>query len=205
MLIGRGQVGREAVAVCHWQGAVAEVKLHLDSKMLSLRGEMRLDLPRAAIRDVVLVDEGLRVVTEGSDLVMEFAAPAAVRWQKALLKKTPSLAEKLGASLATPVFVMCEFEDAPLQQALEGATVSAAADAQILLAVLMETRDLDQAATLALAHPEKHVWMVYRKGKAAVVGDTMVRTHMRGLGFIDSKTSAVSDQLTATRYRLRAK
>lgn len=33
--------------------------------------------------------------------------------------------------------------------------------------------------------------------------DTMVRTHMRALGFIDSKTSAVSDQLTTTRYRLR--
>ena len=56
---------------------------------------------------------------------------------------------------------------------------------------------------LALANPDKHIWMVHQKGKHAAVGDTAVRTHMRGLGFIDSKTSAISDQLTTTRYRLR--
>ena len=74
-----------------------------------------------------------------------------------------------------------------------------------LLAVLIDEPDLHAASDLALAHPNKHIWMVHRKGKAAIVGDTAIRTHMRGLGFIDSKTSAVSDQLTTTRYRLRAK
>jgi len=198
-------MGRETVAVCHWQGEVGEVKLHLDGQALQLRGAIRADIPRTAIRDAVLSDEGVLVRTDGPDLMIELGAADAQRWQKAVLKKPPTLAEKLGVSAEVPAYVLGVFDDAPLQNALSGAQASAPADAGSLLAVLMDEADLPVASALALAHPEKHIWMVYRKGKAAVVGDTMVRAHMRDLGFIDSKTSAVSDQLTATRYRLRAK
>ncbi|MEL6681061.1 MAG: hypothetical protein AAFQ09_00270 [Pseudomonadota bacterium] len=198
-------MGRESVAVCHWQSDVAEAKLHLDSKVLSLRGEIRLDIPRGDIRDVVLDDAGVRVLTDGPDLLLELDAVEAVRWQKALLKKPPTLAEKLGVSAEAPAFVLGTFDDVPLANALAGVTVDTPGAAAILLAILMEEADLQAASDLALAHPDNHIWMVYRKGKQAVVGDTIIRTHMRGLGFVDSKTSAVSDQLTATRYRLRAK
>lgn len=198
-------MGREAVAVCHWQGEVAEAKLHLDGVSLQLRGDIRTDIPRAHIKQVTLVDEGLRVVTDGPELVMEFGQTEAARWQKALLKKPPTLAEKLGVSAQTPAFVQGTFADAPLEEALTGATVAKPSDAGILVAVLIDEADLQKASDLAFANPDKHIWMVHRKGKAAVVGDTMIRTHMRGLGFIDSKTSAISDQLTTTRYRLRAK
>lgn len=197
-------MGREAVAVCHWQGDVAEARLHLDSAMLSLLGEMRLDVPRAEITDVVLCDEGVRVITIGPELIMEFGAVEAARWRQAILKKPPTLAEKLGISTDAPALVLGDIDDAPLAEALRGAVVPDPAQAAILLAVLMDLSDLEAASALALAHPAKHIWMVYRKGKQAVVGDTVVRSHMRGLGFIDSKSSAVSDQLTTTRYRLRA-
>lgn len=197
-------MGREAVAVCHWQGKIAEAKVHLDSRFLQLRGEMRLDLPRDAIGDVDLSDDGVQVRTAHGDLFMEFGTTDAARWQKALLKRPPTLAEKLGVSAETPAFVQGVFDDAPLADALHGATVSDVTDATILVAVLLQEDDLPKASDLALAHSGKHIWMVHRKGKAAIVGDTMIRTHMRGLGFVDSKTSAVSDQLTSTRYRLRA-
>ncbi|MEO1640581.1 MAG: hypothetical protein AAFU41_15170 [Pseudomonadota bacterium] len=198
-------MGRETVAVCHWQGEVAEAKLHLDSQAVQLRGAIRADIPRGAIRDAVLTEGGVLVRTDGPDLLLEFGAIEAQRWQKAILKKPPTLAEKLGVSVEVPAYVLGDFDDEPLAAALAGARVADPAEAGILLAILMEEPDLQAAADLALAHPDKHIWMVHRKGKAAVVGDTMVRTHMRGLGFVDSKTSAVSDQLTTTRYRLRAK
>jgi hypothetical protein len=196
-------MGREAVAVCHWEGGVAEVKLHLDSAALQLRGDIRVDVPRAAIREVLLSDEGVRVLTNGPELLMEFGAVDAARWQKALLKKPPTLAEKLGVSAPAPAFVLGDFDDEALEAALVGATVETVAGASVLLAVLWDEPGLARASDLALANPTKHIWMVHRKGKAAIVGDTVVRTHMRGLGFIDSKTSAISDQLTTTRYRLR--
>ncbi|WP_168769192.1 hypothetical protein [Yoonia maricola] len=142
---------------------------------------------------------------DGPELMIEMGLPEAARWQKALLKKPPTLAEKLGVSSQDPAYVSGAYEDAPLQDALADATVNEPQQASILIAVLTEVPDLEAASNLALAHPDKHVWMINPKGKAATVGDTMIRTHMRGRGFIDSKTSAVSDQLTATRYRLRAK
>lgn len=196
-------MGREAVAVCHWQGEVAEASLHLDSKTLQLRGQIRVDIPRSAIQDVALIESGLRVVTDGPELEMEFSGPDALKWQKALLKKPPTLAEKLGVAADKPAFVMGEFEDAELSAALTGCIAQSLEDAALIVAVLLHEDALEKASELALAYPDKHIWMVHQKGKAAVVGDTMVRTHMRGLGFIDSKTSAVSDQLTTTRYRLR--
>ena len=196
-------MGREAIAVCHWCGDIAEAKLHLDSKSLQLRGDLRADIPREDITDVHLDDAGLRVVTLGEDLLLEFGADDAAKWQKALLKKPPTLAEKLGVSSQMQAFVLGSYEDRTLAQALEGATVAAPADAVILMAVILSEGDLARASDLALLHTDKHLWTVYRKGKTAVVGDTQVRAHMRGLGFIDSKSCAVSGTLTATRYRLR--
>ena len=196
-------MGRETVAVCHWDGTVAEVKLHLDSKALTLRGDLRLDLLRTRIQGVDLTTEGLRVATDGPDLMIELPAGEAARWQKALLKKPPTLAEKLGVSKDSPVFVLGAFDDAILKDALENAMVGSPDEAVILMALLFVADDLHAASDLALRHPDKHIWMVHRKGKAAIVGDTLVRAHMRGLGFVDSKTSAVSDMLTTTRYRLR--
>ena len=197
-------MGREDVAVCHWQGDVAEVRLHLDSKELTLRGDIRAAIARPEMREVVLCDEGVRVRTDDGDLVMEFAPVEAGRWQKALLKAPPTLAQKLGVSPDTPVFVLGDVDDPVLADALTGSVADDVAAAPQLLALVFDDPGLAAAADLALAHPGKHIWMLYRKGKVAV-GDAAVRTHMRGLGFIDSKSCAVSDQLTATRYRLRDK
>ncbi len=198
-------MGREDVAVCHWQGDVAEVKLHLDSSELTLRGDIRAAIARRDMQEVVLVNEGVQIQTSDGLLFLELATKEAERWQKALLKTPPTLAEKLGVSPQNPAYVLGAFDDAALSAALLWAEVSAPKDAEILLALIFDQADLDAAAEMALSHPTKHVWMVHRKGKAAVIGDTVIRAHMRGLGFIDSKTSAISDQLTTTRYRLRAK
>ena len=44
------------------------------------------------------------------------------------------------------------------------------------------------------------VWVVHGKGPDADQSDALVRIAMRGRGYVDNKTSAVSDKLTATRY-----
>ena len=196
-------MGRDTVAVCRWGKEVAEVKLHLSNQFLELRGDIRLDIPRGAIQGARIIDEGLQVLTEGQSLVIEFAESDAKSWQKAILKTPPTLAEKLGVSAQTPAYLFGSVDDAELLGAVSGAVVTTPDKATILIAILLDPADLPRASSLALANPDKHIWMVHQKGKHAAVGDTAVRTHMRGLGFIDSKTSAISDQLTTTRYRLR--
>ncbi len=197
-------MGREDVAVCHWQGDVAEVRLHLDSQELTLRGDIRAAIGRPEMKAVTLCEEGVRVTTDRGDLVMEMVEIEAGRWHKALLKPPPSLAQKLGVSADAPAFVLGVVDDPVLHNALSGAVVDDATNASLLLAVVLDQAALGTASQCAITYPNKHIWMLYRKGKTAQINGTQVRTHMRDLGFIDSKSSAVSDQLTATRYRLRA-
>ena len=40
----------------------------------------------------------------------------------------------------------------------------------------------------------------YPKGKGAAYGDTAIRNFLRQRGYVDSKSCAVSPELTATRY-----
>ncbi|MFT7106475.1 MAG: hypothetical protein ACJAVT_000996 [Yoonia sp.] len=75
-------MGRETVAVCHWGGEVAEVKLHLSNQFLELRGDLRADIPHGAIQDAKIVDQGLRVLTDGPALVIELGQSDAIGWQK---------------------------------------------------------------------------------------------------------------------------
>ncbi|WP_342076598.1 hypothetical protein [Yoonia sp. SS1-5] len=196
-------MGREAVAVCHWNGQIAELRLHLDSGFLNLRGDIRADLPRADITGVTLVDDGVLVRLALQTLHMEFDEVSARQWHKALLKTPPTLAEKFGVGPDARCFVQGAPNDRALSDALVGAMTRHLADASILLAIIENLDDLDAATTLAQENPTLHLWAVYPKGKGVAVGATAIRTHLRGLGFIDSKSCAVSDRLTATRYRLR--
>ena len=197
-------MGREAVCVAHWQDQVGEVQLHLDSKELTLRGDVWAAIPRGEMHDIMVCDEGVRVMAGGEELLLEFAQPDAEKWVKALLKTPPTLAQKLGISEAATVFISGAPNDVDLEAALAGAEAKTAEAAGLLLAVVLNDKDLALALRLAEGHPSKHIWLVYEKGKAAGVGDTAVRVLFRKNGFIDSKSCAVSARLTATRYRKRA-
>jgi hypothetical protein len=68
--------------------------------------------------------------------------------------------------------------------------------------VLNTPGDLANAFALAEDAPDLPLWCVYPKGKSTV-SDAVVRDYLRGRGYIDSKSCAVSARLTATRYGLR--
>lgn len=59
---------------------------------------------------------------------------------------------------------------------------------------------LQSAIELHATLPCHLVWIVHPKGPAAVPTDAEVRAAMHQRGWRDSKTSAVSASLTATRY-----
>jgi hypothetical protein len=167
-----------------------------------LRGDIRADLPRPGLTGITVVEGGLRLSSNGEPLEIELNAKDAAAWHKALLKPPPTLARKLGIGPDVPAYVTGDVQDATLAQALDGNTTGSADSAALLLALVLTEQDLAAALTLARAHPDKHIWFAYRKGKSPL-GDTLIRTTARAAGFIDSKSCAVSDTLTATRYRLR--
>ncbi|MBL9067175.1 MAG: hypothetical protein JNN10_12855 [Sphingopyxis sp.] len=70
----------------------------------------------------------------------------------------------------------------------------------MLLAILATEADLMSAYAVAEQNPQLMLWCVYPKGKGAAYGDTAIRNFLRQRGYVDSKSCAVSPELTATRY-----
>ena len=193
-------MGREAEALCHWAGTSGQAHILLESSEIILRGEVRARIPRASIRSFKADGGDLTVDAAAGRLVAELGGTLAASWAAALAKPPPSLASKLGVGPGTPAFVMGDLSDAALAAALTGAIVATAASARQIVAVLLSPTDLTAALTLAAALSALPVWCVYAKGARADPGDAAVRAAFRATGGMDTKSCAVSDRLTATRY-----
>ena len=197
-------MGREAVAICRWKGEVAEVKALLERTEIILRGEIRDRIPRAAISAISADEAMLNLNVAGQALCLEIGRGEAEKWAAALCKPLPTLAEKLGVDASHKAYVIGSLDDAELARALSDAVTSDRDDAAVLVAVLTNQAELAAAIKLAQTMPQRPIWCVYGKGKFATISDCAIRTAMRGNGFMDNKSCAVSEQLTATRYRSKA-
>lgn len=193
-------MGRETVAVAHWRGEVAEVKALLESQEIILRGTIRARMARSGIANVAVDGEVLTLLSDGEPLVLGLGAKEAAKWRDTLAKPPPSLASKLGIGEGRPAFVMGTGDDIALADALEGARCATTAEAGVLLAILATEADLMSAYAVAEQNPQLMLWCVYPKGKGAAYGDTAIRNFLRQRGYVDSKSCAVSPELTATRY-----
>ena len=90
--------------------------------------------------------------------------------------------------------------DADLQAALSGGVSPAATT---LLAELNDAAQLD-AALQALTDPSLTAfWGVTVKGKASRLPEATLRSRLRDAGFIDTKSCAVSQTRSATRFQRR--
>ncbi len=195
-------MGRTTETFAQWQGQSAEVLALLEPSEVILRGGIRDRVPRASISRMTVDGGWLTLATHRGPLVLELGEVEAAKWLVALQKPPATLAEKLGVGAACRAHVMGRLDDAELVGALDGAQAASLADAGILLAVLEAPADLDAAFAVAMSAPHLMLWCVYPKGKGAVT-DGMVRDYLRARGYIDSKSCAVSDWLTATRYGVR--
>lgn len=192
-------MGRETSAKVTFRGATAEAKVLLETTELILRGGHKARFPRDALRDVAAAPDGLRLSADGDALHVALPEAEAVRWVKAILTPPPSLASKLGVGPDKPVLLLGAADDAALAKALEGAVTAKPAEATQIVAIIDSTAALD-AALARSRETGLALWCIYPKGKAADPDDMAIRTALRAAGMIDSKTCAVSERLTATRY-----
>lgn len=196
-------MGRDTETIAQWQGQTAEVRALLESAEIILRGGIKARVPRAAIT-TMSVDQGwLTLGTNRGPLVLELGEVEASRWLAVLQRPVPTLAEKLGVSAGCLAFVQGALDDVELAAALLGVVTADIARAGLLLVVLAVPGDLEAAFALALAAPDLGLWCVYPKGRTAAVTDAVVRSYFRQRGYVDSKSCAVSEALTATRYGRR--
>ena len=193
-------MGREAEGHAIWRGASGAVRACLERGGIILRGEVRGKLPRAGLSDWRVEGDDLCLMAEGEALVLTLGAKEAAAWVRALETPLPSLAARLGVSDTARAWVIGGPAPEDLAVALAGRAAHRPEDAALIVAVLTGPDDLAAALASGQAYGLR-VWCVYGKGKAAAVGDGTVREVFRGAGWMDIKTSAVSEAFTATLYR----
>lgn len=193
-------MGREAEGHAIWRGASGAVKAFLESDGITLRGEVRGKLPRGGLMGWRVEGEDLCLRSEGEPLVLTLGAKEATAWVRALEKPLPSLAAKLGVSAEARAWVIGGPRPEEIAIAVAGAEASGPEEAALIVAVLTGPGDLVQALA-AGTDMGLRVWCVHGKGKAAAVSDGSVRETFRGAGWMDIKSSAVSEAFTATLYR----
>jgi hypothetical protein len=197
-------MGRETVAVAHWNGKTAEVKALLEATEIILRGEIRAKISRLAITSTSVNNDTLCVQSSEQLLRLELGHAEAAKWAAILSKPPPTLAQKLGIDATRKAFVIGHVDDEELAKVLLDSMTQNRQDAAVLMAVLTTNADLAEAVKLGQETPLSPIWCVYGKSKFATVSDGEIRAAMRAGGFVDNKTSGISDRMTATRYKFRA-
>lgn len=190
-------MGREALVHAEVGAEAGEVKALLESRELILRGTIRRCLPKTALKSVRVDGAVLSFTCDGETVRLHLGGKVAEAWAKAIATPPPSLRAKLGLDKGAKALLIGVCDDPVLADALEGALTDDPALASMVIARVDKPEDLVAAQAACQVLP---IWAVYRKGKPAVFSDSAVRAALRAAGFRDTKSCAVSDRLTATRY-----
>lgn len=196
-------MGREAPCTARVGTETAEVTALLESTAIVLRGAIRRRYDIAALQGLQVEGGELRFQAGDEAVVLVLGEPEAGKWLKKLQTPPPTLAAKLGVSAASPALLIGPTVgalDPALAEALAGGITTNMREARMLVAVLSKASELPRMAEFHADMICKTVWVVHAKGPNASPSDAEVRTAMRGWGYVDNKTTAVSERLTATRY-----
>ena len=176
----------------------------LESRDLILRGAFRKTLPIAELKDLRVVNHELLFEHGGLPYALALPDGQAAKWLEKLTTAPPSLAQKLGVDAGHKALVWGHVEDAALNEALLNAVTTDPAQAVLSIAVARKPAELNAAlAEVTQRLPQAPIWIIHPKGATSGLPESAVRPHMRALNVIDSKSCAVSDTLTATRFSLR--
>jgi hypothetical protein len=195
-------MGREAFVQAAYDGRSSEAKALLESQGILLRAPFSLTLPRNGISGLVVEGDDLTGQGPRGRFVLGLGAVEAGKWKAALERPLPSLADKLGLTPGGAVWTAGDVGAVELASALTGMARTEPATASLLLVHAPDAAALVEALEVAAAATAP-VWVIHGKGKGATFGEAPVRALMRERGFIDTKVSAVSDTLSATRYLRR--
>ncbi|MEJ1935117.1 hypothetical protein WDZ92_33395 [Nostoc sp. NIES-2111] len=190
-------MGREALVHIQVGDEAGEAKALLEAQELILRGEIRRRYAKSQMEDVRVEGPLLLFRCAGETVSLRLGEKVAAAWRVAIATPPPALRVKLGLDKGQKALVLGACDDADLADALGEARTDARAEAAMVIARIDGPEDLQAAQAVCGGLP---LWTVYPKGKAASFGDTAIRKALRDAGWRDTKSCAVSERLTATRY-----
>ncbi len=195
-------MGREAEGEIRFGGAAGHGRVLVESAEIILRGDVRARLPRQAIRAVRVEGDDLVIETVCGPVVATLGAEFAAHLCRALLKPVPALVDKLGIGDRARAGCLWPVTDAVLAGVLAGLTAPVD-EAAVLVAEIMDEAALARLMAWLPGLAGRHVWCVNAKAPHPGLPEARIRAALRAAGWIDSKTTAVSDRMSATRYTLR--
>lgn len=196
-------MGREASCTARVGPETAEVTALLESTTVVLRGAIKRKWAIAALKNLRVEGDELRFEIDDEAVALALGEKEAGKWLIKLQTPPPTLAAKLGVSAANPALLIGPTVgtlDPALAEALAGGITTNMREARMLVAVLSNAAELPRMAEFHADMICNTVWVVHPKGPNADPSDAVIRIAMRGWGYVDNKTSAVSDALTATRW-----
>jgi hypothetical protein len=195
-------LGREATCQCNWAGTTAEVKALLETNEIILRGEIRRRIPLQKLTNVKVQLDSLCFSVDREPVQLFLGALAAESWAKKVKAPPRSLAQKLGITGKTVVRSIGNITDRALLSALDEAARISAREADLIVACVDTPESL--TTTLREAHKQLTqsipIWLVYRKGSGHPINESIIRSHLRSSGMMDTKVTAVSSEWTALRF-----
>lgn len=196
-------MGREALCTARVGTETAEATALLKSTTVVLRGALKRKWAIAALQNLRVDGEELRFDAGEEAVALVLGEKEAGKWLTKLQTPPPTLAAKLGVSADNPALLIGPTVgtlDPALAEALAGGITTNVRTARMLVAVLSKASELPRMAEFHADMICNTVWVVHPKGPDADPSDAVIRIAMRGWGYVDNKTSAVSDALTATRW-----
>jgi hypothetical protein len=191
-------MGLEARCEIRWQGYTWQASVHLDSKVLEVRGRPRLVFPLASIRAIHPAAGELELATDDGRLTLVLGAAVAAWARK--VRAPPSRLTKLGI-VAKQRVCLLGLEDVAFRAELAAAgarLIAARGKADSIFLGATTPADLERLAPLReRIAPDGAIWVVRVKGKAASVKENEVREAARAAGLVDVKVAAFSETHTA--------
>jgi hypothetical protein len=198
--IGVHDMGREASTYAQVGNEEGEARALLESTELILRGPIKRRFPKTAVEQVRVDGDALRFRVADEAVTLHLGAKQAQSWAAAIAKPPPSLRSKLGLNDDARALLIGDLKDEALAQATDGRLTTNGAQAQMIIAVVEGPADLAKARQAQDLFPQTPLWVIYPKGRGVAFGDGAIRAILREAGLRDTKSCAVSDTLTATRY-----
>jgi hypothetical protein len=194
-------VGKEAQVGAVFADGADEGRLQYEPPKLIFRG---------ARRRVFQGEDLAGVRAEGDDLVLAggarfgLGAKAAAAWADAIANPKGRL-EKLGVKAGVRVAVLGVPDATFIAEMMgAGAVLGELTDLDLLFFEADSREDLARIPELVPALGARGaLWIVSRKGKAAMLKDVEVMAAAKAHGLVDSKVVSFSDSLTALRFTRR--
>ncbi|HEV3302903.1 MAG TPA: DUF3052 family protein [Planctomycetaceae bacterium] len=195
-------MGTEITGEAKYRRASYRVSLHLDSKTLTLRDELKLSIPLKDVRQAVPKDGQLTIAWNDDKIVLR-VGPQSERLAKKILSP-PTLLEKLGIKPNSAVSIV-GMDDKPfledLRQRAGSVTNGRAKPQSDVIIVRVDGRtNLERLKTLRRSlKSDGMIWVLWRKGLKGPndVKESDVMAAAKTHGLVDVKVASFSDELSA--------